>query len=439
MRLGVRGVCAAAVFTLLASGFPATAGAVGSCFDPNAPTTVEQRRLDDDVAGEILRRSGFDRIAEEFQQELCGIDDHDDAKRFVRSEGKRLWETTVARAQGRLPAMGDLPADDDRPLYWARLHMTRSLARWQPGFELGPAERAELVASFERGSRGQSSVKAPAGVKRVLVSGFDPFQLDTDIRRSNPSGAVALALDGTVLDTPSGPARVETVMFPVLWEPFERGVVERTFLPHVRPGPEQVDLFATVSQGRPERFDIERWNGRWHEGTDNNREVRGSVITVPPELPTLDPPPEFVPTTQPYAEIVAADTGRFPVFDNTEVTEIPRGETEPVIRPDGPTPGSQARAGGGGSYLSNEVAYRTTLLRDAVGAEIPGGHVHTPILEFGPGNTTEITDPVFEANRRDINAQFRTILTVAVGAGAAGDPFQQSVTPRSGPLPPPSM
>lgn len=440
MRVGVRGVCAAAVFTLLASGFPATAGAAGSCFDPDAPTTVEQGRLGDDVAVEILRRSGFDRLAGEFEQELCGVDTIEDAKRFVRSEGGRLWEAAVDRAQGREPAAGDLPAEDDRPLYWARLHMTRSLASWQPGFELGPAERAELVASFERESRGHSSVEAQAGVKRVLVSGFDPFQLDDDIRRSNPSGAVALALDGTMLDTPSGPARVEAVMFPVLWEPFEQGIVERAFLPHVRPGPEQVDLFATVSQGRPERFDIERWNGRWHEGTDNDRAVRaGGVITGPPDLPTPDPQPEFVPTTQPYAEIVAADTGRFPVFDNTQVTEIPSGGTEPVTRPDGPTPGSQARQGGGGSYLSNEVAYRTTLLRDAVGAEIPGGHVHTPILEFGPGNTTEITDPVFEAGRRDINAQFRNILTVAVGAGVTGDPFQRSVTPRSGPLPPPSM
>jgi len=74
-----------------------------------------------------------------------------------------------------------------------------------------------------------------------------------------------------------------------------------------------------------------------------------------------------------------------------------------------------ARAGGGGSYLSNESAYRTTLLRDAVGAKIPGGHIHTPVLLFAPDNTSEVTDPVQVQNRIDIRAQVRAILTVIAG------------------------
>jgi hypothetical protein len=115
---------------------------------------------------------------------------------------------------------------------------------------------------------------------------------------------------------------------------------------------------------------------------------------------------------------VAADTGRFPVHDNTSVTEIPAGGTEPVVRSDGPTPGSAARAGGGGNYLSNEIAYRATLLRDRLGlhATLPGGHVHTPVLQFGAGNTTEVTDPEFVRNRLDIIAQVRAIVTAAVSA-----------------------
>ncbi|CAM02596.1 hypothetical protein A8924_3715 [Saccharopolyspora erythraea NRRL 2338] len=439
MRIGARGVCTTAVLALLLAGSPSPAHADRSCFDEAVPVTAEQRRLDNPAPGEILARSGFDRIADDFDRELCDVGSPGAARRFVEAEGRLLWRSAVARAQGRLPDAGDLAAEDDRPLYWARLRMSRALTQWRPEFPLDGAERTELLESFERHSRGQSGVVLPRGVKRVLISGFDPFQLDADIRRSNPSGAIALALDGVTLQTPSGPARVEAAMFPVLWRPFEQGVVERTFLPHLRPGPGQVDLFATVSQGRPERFDVERWNGRWHQGTDNNTEVRGEPITVAPGIPTIDPPPEFVPTTQPYAAIVGADTGRFPVYDNTEVTEIPAGQTAPVTRPDGPTPGSVARAGGGGSYLSNEVAYRTTLLRDALRADIPGGHVHTPILLFDPANSTEITDPVLEGNRRDITAQFRAVLAVAVGAGAQGDPFGPSSSPRTRPLPPPSM
>ena len=103
------------------------------------------------------------------------------------------------------------------------------------------------------------------------------------------------------------------------------------------------------------------------------------------------------------------------MFDHTSVVEIPAGQTEPVTRPDGPTPGSVARQGGGGDYLSNEIAYRATLLRDALGLHIPGGHLHTPVLQFADGNTTELTDPVFEANQRDIVDQVRGVLVVAAG------------------------
>jgi hypothetical protein len=97
------------------------------------------------------------------------------------------------------------------------------------------------------------------------------------------------------------------------------------------------------------------------------------------------------------------------------VQEIPAGGTIPVTQPNGPTPGSVARQGGGGNYLSNEIAYRTTLLRDAVHAGVPGGHVHTPVLNFAAGNTTELTDPTFVQNRTDIINQVRAIVIVAAG------------------------
>jgi hypothetical protein len=37
------------------------------------------------------------------------------------------------------------------------------------------------------------------------------------------------------------------------------------------------------------------------------------------------------------------------------------------------------------------------------------------VLEFGAGNTTELTDPTFEANQRDIIDQVRNVLVVAAG------------------------
>ncbi|MFI1416634.1 pyroglutamyl peptidase [Streptomyces sp. NPDC020731] len=405
VRIGVLGL---ALLTGLAA--PTTATAAETAPSP----TVEERRLDGAAPQEILRRSGFADVAPEFTRVLDRAHSYAQARRAVVREGTRLWRRAVDRAQGHGPAGGDLSRDDDRPLYWARLAMTRELRTWEPGFGLSEERRARLLDELERTSRGQTTIRYPQpgkGMKRILVTGFDPFTLDRDIRISNPSGAVALALDGTVIETEDGPARIETAVFPVRWRDFAEGSVERALRPYLP----KVDLFTTVSQGRVGRFDVERTNGAWRGGFGDNENI-GRTETVPVTDPASQP--QWTSTTLPYARIVAADTGRFPVYDNTSVTEIPAGGTEPVVRPQGPTPGSTARAGGGGDYLSNEIAYRATLLRDRLGLHerLPGGHVHTPVLQFGAGNTTEVTDPEFIRNRLDIIAQTRSIVTVAVSA-----------------------
>ncbi|MFJ8003025.1 pyroglutamyl-peptidase I family protein [Streptomyces fagopyri] len=414
----------AATPTASAAAHPGTTGSgtVGTTGSTTVGSgTVEERRLDRAAPQEILRRSGFDSVAPEFTRALERSGSYTRAGHVVVQQGARLWRRAVDRAQGRGPAGGDLSRDDDRPLYWARLAMTRELRGWTPGFGLTDTQRARLVAALEQTSRGQRDFHYPRakGVKRILVTGFDPFTLDRDVRISNPSGATALALDGTTIRTADGPARVETAVFPVRWQDFAEGTVERT----LRRQLPRVDLFTTVSQGRVGRFDVERTNGAWRGGFPDNDNV-----SVTGTVPVTDPAsqPQWTSTTLPYERIVAADTGRFPVYDHTSVTEIPAGGTDPVVRPDGPTPGSTARAGGGGDYLSNEIAYRATLLRDRLGLHdsLPGGHVHTPVLEFGAGNTDPatgtVTDPEFVRNRLDIIAQVRSILTVAADTGAPG-------------------
>ncbi|MEU8960715.1 pyroglutamyl peptidase [Streptomyces sp. NPDC048491] len=375
--------------------------------------TVEEQRLDQAVPQEILARSGFDDVAPEFTRAIEATRSYGTARQLVEREGTRLWRRAVDRVQGRGPAGGDLSRDDDRPLYWARLGLTRELRLWKPQFALSETQRAALIDRVEQTSRGQTTVDHPAGggYKRILLTGFDPFTLDSDIRISNPSGATALALDGTWIRTADGQrARIETMTFPVRWQDFANGVVERALTP-VLP---KVNLFTTVSQGRVGRIDVERFNGAWRGGFPDNVNA-SSTGQVPVNDPTTQP--QWTRTTLPYRDIVAARTGRFPVYDHTDVTEIPAGATAPVDRPDGPTPGSAARAGGGGDYLSNEIAYRATLLRDRLGLSIPGGHVHTPVLQFGDGNTDPatgtVTDPQFVRNRLDIVAQIRAIVRTA--------------------------
>ncbi|WP_405520992.1 pyroglutamyl peptidase [Streptomyces canus] len=406
VRIGILGLV-----LLAGSAAPASPAAAATAPSP----TVEEQRLDRAVPREILERSGFDAVPLRFTRALGTAHSYAEARKVVVRQGSALWQRAVDRAQGRGPAGGDLSRDDDRPLYWARLGMTREVRTWEPSFGLTETQRAALLGELERTSRGQTAVRYPGGdrLKRVLVTGFDPFTLDRDIRISNPSGASALALDGTVIDTAEGPARVETVVFPVRWQDFTDQTVERALRPYLK----KVDLFTTVSQGRVGRFDVERTNGAWRGGFPDNDNVGVTGV-----VPVADPAsqPQWTTTTLPYKAIVDADTGRFPVYDNTSVTEIPAGGTVPVVRADGPTAGSAARAGGGGNYLSNEIAYRVTLLRDRLGLHdvLPGGHVHTPVLEFGTGNTDPatgaVTDPGFVKNRLDIIAQVRAILVVAV-------------------------
>ncbi|MFF1721407.1 pyroglutamyl peptidase [Streptomyces sviceus] len=408
VRIGILGLA-------LLAGPVAPAGPATAATAPSP--SVEERRLDQAVPREILERSGFDTVPPRFNRALGAARSYAQAQKVVVRQGSALWKRAVDRAQGRGPAGGDLSRDDDRPLYWARLAMTREVRTWEPSFGLSDGQRAALLDELEQTSRGQTAVRYPVGerLKRVLVTGFDPFTLDRDIRISNPSGASALALDGTLIETADGPARVETVVFPVRWQDFTDQTVERALRPYLK----RVDLFTTVSQGRVGRFDVERTNGAWRGGFADN-----DTIGVTGTIPVADPgsQPQWTTTTLPYKAIVDADTGRFPVYDHTSVTEIPAGETQPVVRPDGPSPGSTARAGGGGDYLSNEIAYRATLLRDRLGLHdvLPGGHVHTPVLEFGAGNTDPatgtVTDPGFVRNRLDIIAQVRAIVAVAVGA-----------------------
>ena len=102
----------------------------------------------------------------------------------------------------------------------------------------------------------------------------------------------------------------------------------------------------------------------------------------------------------------AAVPGTFPVNINRVITEIPAGSTTPVTRED-PTPGSTAVAGGGGDYLSNESAYRTTALRDALGARTKQGHIHVPVLD---GDATG--EPLVDM-RADIVAQTLDLVAAA--------------------------
>lgn len=370
---------------------------------------VEHERLTDPAVADILDRSGFDDVAPGVRAALTAARNGNAALTAARTAGTELWERAAGRAQGRGDAGGDLPRTDDRPLYWARLAAEAEIIAATPqGFTWSDRGRCRALAAFGDASRGIDTVSYDDGSEpgsRVLVSGFDPFQLDGNIRQSNPSGAVALAMDGRTITTPDGPVTVEAVMLPVLWDPFADGVVERAFTPHLRSG--TVHTAITISQGRPDRFDLEYWNGANRGGfADNDRIGRTGLAPIPAWAPHTTPQPQWTRTTLPTAAMLAADTGDYPVIENHVVTEIPAGGTEPVTRED-PTPGSTAVSGAGGDYLSNESAYRATALRDALDLDTRQGHIHVPVLG---GDTTGEPLP---GERADILEQTEALVTAA--------------------------
>jgi hypothetical protein len=400
------------------------------CYDRGAPTTYEESRIETPalpggvrVPYALVSAGGFTGLVERFSTELCQARSVAAADRLLQRRGAQLWQTAVERAQGRR-WMGTIERYDDRPLYWARLMATRDLRQWRPAFPLSDLARSRLIRTFEYASRGISSTDFPRArdVTRVLVSGFDPYQLNNEIRRSNPSGAAALQLDGQMYRVGNRRVYIQAVMLPVRWGSFNEGYVEDAFGPHLtRWSRERADLIMTISQGRRGAMVIEQWAGAWRGGTpDNNNEGTAELIPQVTNWPQPRPNPEFIETTLPYQQMIAAGTTPWPVVLNPRVCQwlnTTRPDPAQIVCTDnGPSPGAQAQAGGGGNYLSNESMYRSNRLRIALGAtDVPGGHLHISALVY-PQDPLVLIDPAFAADRAQTIEQ-----TVALvkAAGAA--------------------
>lgn len=472
----------------------------GPCLDPTVELSVEEARLDatlprnDDpskaqhrsFARQLIDGAGFRRFGPSLVRRLCHTGGLGAAQRLVEHRASWLWRRAVRRAQSTGPVAGSLPASDDRPLYWARLQATAALRQWDPGFALSGDQRDALITSFDKASRGMLDIDFPAGnrVKRVIVSGFDPYTLDggeqgsapgsvgNNIRHGNPSGAAALALDGTAFRAPNGTRQViEAYNLPVNYTEFAAGYLEDTVGPQLTAGPRRrVDASVTVSQAGPDQFNLEQWNGRYHgpyPGNDYSQpcpaiddvpqlaiDNHGCNTKVVPRWGgpagfDLFDPPQWTTSSLPIGAMIRARTGAdvprppgdtwpdeseaFGVVWHTNYTEFPdcsstervtRNDPPPTVYPPPtapvpPDPGSCAYSGGGGNYLSNESAYRNTLLRDRLGLDIPAGHIHTPNMQhFDEGNLFEPSDDTFDAWRRAIVAQTANLVHVVGASGS---------------------
>ncbi|MEZ9819398.1 hypothetical protein AB4238_02065 [Shewanella sp. 10N.286.45.A1] len=289
---------------------------------------------------------------------------------MVAHQGLRLWQQAVRDVQS-----GHL---DDRSLYWNRLAMRELLKTQKPDFNIAAWQRDILIKAVEKSSRGLSDIafKDDAEIK-ILLTGFDPFFLDRHIDQSNPSGLVALALDGYRFSIDGKQAQIETAMIPVRFADFDDGLIESILTPIYRDN--SVDMIFTVSMGRDE-FDIERFPGRNRSAAaPDNLNVLTGANKQAPIAPlfnggTLNGP-EFVEFSLPVAAMQTVQ-GPWKVNDNHTVSTLAQGEFQ--AKSLGQLQNAISVEGSGGGYLSNEISYRAILLQKQFNSSIPVGHIHTP-------------------------------------------------------------
>lgn len=352
---------------------------------PVAAATVEEARLERARAAFPEVAGRFSAEAEAFQRDWRAAGDAARAKTLASEAGRKLWQLAKTTLRERRDF-------DDRPLYWARLALSRIVRDEAPGFAIDAAGRAAALAALEAGSRGRDQIAFAPGVRRILLTGFDPFLLDRNLDQSNPSGVTALWLDGQIVEAGGIRAQIETALFPVRYADFDQGVVEDFLRPWMR----QTQMVMTVSMGRRD-FDLERYPGRRRsaEFPDNLNAMEGGSRRDPivPRLGErpLDGP-EFVEFSLPVAALSQVQSP-YLVHDNRWVRIAP--DRRMAAGGYGTLFGKIAVEGSGGGYLSNEISYRSVRLRDRLGLTLPVGHLHTPAIRaFEPDKTRAIVEQI---------------------------------------------
>lgn len=324
----------------------------------------------------------------EFDDQINKAGKYTTLMQLVLRHGDLLWQDAVTSYK-------DSGDQDDRALYWARLQMTSSLRQARAFKSLLPDQQAKLLWQFELLSRGQADVKFDRNTqKRILVTGFDPFFLDRHLDQSNPSGANALALDDVVISANGISAEIETLIVPVRFKDFDQGMIETLLTPYF--AKQNVDMVVTVSMGR-EDFDLEHFPGlrRSAKAPDNLNVFTGADAETPLAPLLNNKPlngPEFVRFSLPYKAMQNA-TGQYKVNDNRFVQTVAKGEFYPQRLDE--LRNETSVQGSGGGYLSNEISYRSILLRNDYAPVMPVGHIHTPrIKAYEPEKTQAIIEQI---------------------------------------------
>jgi pyrrolidone-carboxylate peptidase len=378
-------------------------GAGAAQTQAGAPTK-EEAVAAEQIPQDILKDSGYIELVKDFEKDLVAMHSLMAARAIVQRYGELLWSRSTSRAQDT-----SAPNTDDRPLYWARLRMAAIVRAFVPKYRMSAMEKQQLLDILEAASRGRTDIDfsdtKEESERYVLVSGFDPFGFQSRFsrRHANPSGAAVLALDGKSVPSPKGDVtgRVQGVIFPVRFEDFDQGIVEKTFQPYMKLNAERrVDMVMTISQGgstldpsasdveQSRAFELEQYAGRRRsDAVPDNTGVFGGSRSAPKVGKGIGKGPEFRESSLPWKQM-HKDLGRAQTPDESELEFLPRGSTTPVRAETGGVPAehagtAKAVSGSGGGYLSNEVFYRAASLKDKSPVRV--GHLHVPYLPAPDG------------------------------------------------------
>ena len=220
------------------------------------------------------------------------------------------------------------------------------------------------------------------------------------MNQSNPSGAVALALDDLILFSEEKSVEIETLVVPVRFSDFDQGMIEQLLTPFYA----KVDMIVTVSMGR-DGFDLERFPGlRRSAKAPDNLNVFTSASKSDPKPPKLHNKPlqgpEFVEFSLPVEKMLLA-TGKYPIKDNRLVLTSDKKLTAQSLDE---LTNSISVEGSGGGYLSNEISYRSIILRNRLEPTLPVGHIHTPRIKgFEPSQSEDIINQIKQMLRLSID------------------------------------
>lgn len=332
----------------------------------------------------------------------------------IKDKGTELLDTALTNIKNSSGPM----YNKDGALYLARLQM-RKLIKQHPLVSasfVSYDDVQQYLDLLEKVTRGLHSSNRPDFSSHpahipILISGYDPFRaafpypdsgLDKDYHLSNPSGNVALSLNNEVITNGSVNAIIKAVIFPVRFREFNMGWIEDFFEQYINSNHssyQEVKMIVTFSFGGAQYFNIDRFSSRFRDpnNPDNNKINGGESAYL---LQSNKDAFEFIETMLPYQSFVSADPIRVALhqkawatyynentklvpdrelFDNLNLSPLNNFPDITSYPPSifGITADKlKAREGSGGDYLSNEIYYRVSFLREKHNPDLKTGHIH---------------------------------------------------------------